>query len=656
MRTWVCLLLIGLCVCEQAEVVDHDNASDIANVKQHKIASANRGFADQAHVVDENVVEDVQSDGKNAEPEWLLQLEDLLFSSAPSEQNKATAIEGLQLLYLELMEQLPVSSPKRKLHQFAAQDNSAAEEDDNVDPTELLDTEELASAADASFMLAVLAATGIATPHVSLNDSWAVKALHAAAQGGSPEAHLALAHRYFMGDGVPSNCQEGLRRARIVADEYVIATEGSASPELPLEPVSLRLRHRHGSYEDQPGEDSWIQLQLEAEMLNFGDGIERMMGYRQLLGHDLEANPAAALQHFQAIAAQGDAYATFNLGYMHMKGIGTQANATAAKASFEVAAREGIPSAFNGLGVLYFEGAGGGSVDHDAAREAFVSGSKLGDPDAMFNLATMYAGGHGVAKNHSLAHEHYLDAHDAGHWRAPHALAIAHHRGLGVRPNCTAAKEYIQTFIKERSSWSDQMDEALLAVNAGSEWLALMRLLSQAAQGDLPDAWVDAGNIQYGNQQPGEAARLFTLAAASGSIEGLYSLGWMHAVGQGVPRNKSRAAELYRQAMEQAPDWRHAAPPFVALLLLPFLSAWQWLQPMSSAVFGLQSSGLHKGFKHAQDLKLAHSVLQFSCDTWVLTAAAASLAWVMWRRHKRMLQMQSSSTQHTRADSETGVG
>lgn len=85
------------------------------------------------------------------------------------------------------------------------------QEDDNVDPTELLDTEELASAADASFMLAVLAATGIATPHVSLNDSWAVKALHAAAQGGSPEAHLALAHRYFMGDGVPSNCQEGLR-------------------------------------------------------------------------------------------------------------------------------------------------------------------------------------------------------------------------------------------------------------------------------------------------------------------------------------------------------------------------------------------------------------------------------------------------------------
>lgn len=87
--------------------------------------------------------------------------------------------------------------------------------------------------------------------------------------------------------------------------------------------------------------------------------------------------------------------------------------------------------------------------------------------DLKVALPQMAAGGHGVAKNHSLAHKHYLDAHDAGHWRAPHALAIAHQRGLGVRPNCTAAKEYIQTFIKERSSWSDQMDEALLAVDAG---------------------------------------------------------------------------------------------------------------------------------------------------------------------------------------------
>ena len=79
--------------------------------------------------------------------------------------------------------------------------------------TELVDTAALSSAADAAFMLAVLAATGIASPYFPMNDSWAVTTLHAAAQGGSPEANLALAHRYFMADGVPGNCQEGLRSA-----------------------------------------------------------------------------------------------------------------------------------------------------------------------------------------------------------------------------------------------------------------------------------------------------------------------------------------------------------------------------------------------------------------------------------------------------------
>lgn len=79
----------------------------------------------------------------------------------------------------------------------------------------------------------------------------------------------------------------------------------------------------------------------------------------------------------------------------------------------------------------------------------------------------LLAGGHGVPTNHTLAHEHYLNAHDAGHWQAPHSLAMTHQLGWGVQPNCSKAQHYIQTFIKERSPWSDQMDEALLALDAG---------------------------------------------------------------------------------------------------------------------------------------------------------------------------------------------
>lgn len=689
MRTVLRLLLFGLCVCRLGRVLGNNGTATSVHIEgRNRDPQDKDASADQEDAFSDRVQERLDTGDEDAEAEWLLQLEDLLFSTAPSEQNKATAIQGMHLLYDELLESLPANRLRRSLNLKVDQDyaTSEVEEQEEGEPVELIDTEALASAADAAFMLAVLAATGIASPHVPFNDSWAVRALHAAAQGGSPEANLALAHRYFMADGLPGSCQEGLRRARIVADEYVVATEGSTSPELPLEAVSLRLRQRHGSYEDLPSEDAWLQLQLQAEMLNFGDGYQRMMGYRQLLGYDMEAEPVAAMQHFQAAAAQGDVYATFNLGYMHMKGIGTEANVTAAKANFEVAARKGIPSAFNGLGVLYFEGYGGGVVDYAAAYEAFARGAELGDPDAMFNLATLYAGGHGVPKNHSLAHVHYLDAHDAGHWRAPHALAITHQRGLGVEANCSAAREYIQTFVRERSGWADQMDEALLAVDAGSEWLAIMRyavvavqgsaiaqsnlawllqrsssfdsqhrrqmclrLLSQAAKSGLLDAWVDAGDIQYHNDCPGEAVRLYTLAGEAGSIEGLYSLGWMHAVGQNVTRNSTRAAELYRQAVQQAPDWRHAAPPFLALLLLPMLLASQWLKEWSPMMAGLYAPGLQSIFQQTHK-----AVVQLSWDTWALTAAAASLAWVLWRRHKRLLQLQQSS--HTRTNSETGVG
>ena len=106
----------------------------------------------------------------------------------------------------------------------------------------------------------------------------------------------------------------------------------------------------------------------------------------------VQGDAAGALQQLQEAAALGDPYATFNLGYMHMRGMGTPPNATAARANFEMAAQHGIASAYNGLGVLHYKGQAGAPVDYVAARQAFETGAAFGDPDAMFNLATMHAG------------------------------------------------------------------------------------------------------------------------------------------------------------------------------------------------------------------------------------------------------------------------
>ena len=76
---------------------------------------------------------------------------------------------------------------------------------------ELDSVEGFQAASDAGFMLAVLASTGIAASDVPLNDTWAVHTLHICARAGSEEAQLALAHRYYLGHGVPKSCHEGVR-------------------------------------------------------------------------------------------------------------------------------------------------------------------------------------------------------------------------------------------------------------------------------------------------------------------------------------------------------------------------------------------------------------------------------------------------------------
>ena len=98
-------------------------------------------------------------------------------------------------------------------------------------------------------------------------------------------------------------------------------------------------------------------------------------------------------------------------------------------------------------------------------------------------------------------------------------------------------------------------------------------------------------NHKLGNFGAEEAGRLYQLAARAGSIEGMYSLGWMHAMGLGMPRSSNQAAAWYKLAVQKASDWQHAAPPFVALLLLPGLVALQSLQQLPAALTGFHAPG-----------------------------------------------------------------
>jgi len=268
---------------------------------------------------------------------------------------------------------------------------------------------ELIAPGDAAFLLAALAASGIAAPGVPLNDSLAVRALHQSALTGSVSAHAALADRYLRGRVVPEDCWGGLEHLKIFANSAIQLTEETGDFQPPLPTVRFRDRWLDPNYVDahemENGED---QVEMEEDMARRGSAeAQRHLGFRRLLGQGMEANPEHAMREFQAAAAEGDPYAMFNLGYMNLQGLGVPAqNFEAAQRWFHEAAEAGLPAAANGIGVMHFNGQGI-VQNFTAARLAFENGAHGGDADSMFNLGTIYRHGYGTPMNLTLARQHF---------------------------------------------------------------------------------------------------------------------------------------------------------------------------------------------------------------------------------------------------------
>jgi TPR repeat protein len=209
-----------------------------------------------------------------------------------------------------------------------------------------------------------------------------------------------------------------------------------------------------------------------------------------------------ALRRFGNAANLGDPLAMFNLGYMHMRGVGTEVNHTEARRLFEKAASLDVAAAHNGVGVLDYNGwaTADGAPNVVAARARFEAGAAAGDPDASFNLGTLHqTGAGGLPVDHSLAYARYQAASDAGHWRAPLAVAkltlegwhppsdglsakdasseetrserdeeLVIDESVGVERNCREAARLVMAFVEERLIvFADEHEAALAALEGG---------------------------------------------------------------------------------------------------------------------------------------------------------------------------------------------
>lgn len=528
----------------------------------------------------------------------------------------------------------------------------------NVDAHTESDLEVLASAA---FTLGALTASGVAGDALARDPVASVRLYAAAAHAGSIEAHLALAKRYETGDHLPQLCDKAFAHLQIAADALAAQVEASGdTAERPL-PVVLRERWRDASYvADAELLLDEARLSMEFDLAERGDAdAQRVVAYRQLAGLGMEADWDGALDAFTRAAAAGDPYALFNLGYMHLAGNNGTANYTAARGYFQQAAALGLPSAHSGLGLLHYHGRGV-PANLTAARLEWETGAALGDPDSTFNLAGMFyepPAGAGIGRDVARAHALLLDAHAAGHWKAPLLLGSMLHGDAAVPggPNCTLALRHLWTFVEERGEWTDALQHAVDTLDGELEgqtgpndWEALLEFALLAEQGSevaiANAAWmlergmgvrgeaaetllqhfhsqgvaagitmlmVDAANALLARASrappddgPALAARgvqLFESAAALGDVEAATAFAWAHSAGVGVPQNSSRAAELYRAALSLAGDDAVLAwPPRIALAWLCVSDAVRGVLPTAVTQHTVRLLVRVVGMGHAQ--------------------------------------------------------
>lgn len=118
----------------------------------------------------------------------------------------------------------------------------------------------------------------------------------------------------------------------------------------------------------------------------------------------------------------------------------------------------------NSLGELHWVGAG---VDRNLtrAKELFEEAAAVGEPDAQYNLAILYASTESsddLRRNEALAVLHLYAASTAGHPGALMAMGYRHLHGYGVPQACTtAALNYIDVAKGIASIYSSGMPQAV---------------------------------------------------------------------------------------------------------------------------------------------------------------------------------------------------
>nr|WP_250808024.1 tetratricopeptide repeat protein [Neorhizobium tomejilense] len=257
--------------------------------------------------------------------------------------------------------------------------------------------------------------------------------------------------------------------------------------------------------------------------------------------------------------------ATYDAAHAYQNGTGVPRDYERAARLYAKAAAKGDARAENNLGVMAMRGEGR-SVNYSTAAGHFRKAAEAGSAAARYNLGLMHDSGIGFSHNPSAAVREYRIASEMGLAEAQYRLAVMFENGIGTRSDAAEARRLYQmaavggkseaygslTALAGKSIRSEGQLRSLLAVDNCPECKGDSALEGVAARdynglkgladgGDAPARYnlgVRLLNGDHANQDPSEAARLFTLSARQGYAPAQRQLAQMHLRGQAVAKSK----------------------------------------------------------------------------------------------------------------------
>lgn len=280
-------------------------------------------------------------------------------------------------------------------------------------------------------------------------------------------------------------------------------------------------------------------------------------------GINVKQDYEKALNHFVIAGDNGHNKSRVEFAWMTILGLGTKANPEHGVPLLRVfldgdeCSDETKALAMYYLG-LFYSGRYGEEKNSLEAASMFSSSAALGNADAMFEYASLFAKGEGVEVDIDTCFEWMNRAAQAGSSKAYYNLGYFYEEGLGTEVNESQAFECFETAAKAHHPYAlFRMFEIYNngEFNIAKDYVTAVKYLRESADRGCPEACCRVGIInftgEYGLEEDfAEAKYWFERAAADNHGEAYFWLARMYATGDGVPIDFAKSRSLCYQAIE----------------------------------------------------------------------------------------------------------